>query len=359
MRKTFLSQREAKAWRAQQLVDISKGRAPKKLSGQPTLATAAEEFIAGARAGAIPNRSGQRFKPAAIRGYERCLRLRVLPVLGSMRLGEIERTNVQDLVDALQAQGIAAKTIRNTLDPLCTIYRRAIRRNVVTVDPTDNLEVFGTVGRRERIANPGEGTELLNALEEDDRALWATALYAGLRRGELRALRWSDVDLEARRLRVERSWDDSEGEQAPKSAAAHRTVPILRVLLPLLREHKLRTGRGGNELVFGAEANRAFMPSTVRSRALRAWNTANERREESSPLQPIGLHECRHTFASILIAAGENPKMVQKLMGHASIGMTMDTYAKLFEDAEETALTRADAFLDQQAGERRALRVVG
>jgi integrase len=69
---------------------------------------------------------------------------------------------------------------------------------------------------RDRIADPLEASALLAAVADGDRALWATAMYAGLRRGELLALRWADVDLAARTIRVERGWDDYAGEQAPK-----------------------------------------------------------------------------------------------------------------------------------------------
>ena len=82
---------------------------------------------------------------------------------------------------------------------------------------------------------------LLAALPEGERALWACAFYAGLRRGELRALRWGDVDLPARVIHVQRGWDAVEGEQAAKSAAGNRRVPILELLARELAAHKLRT----------------------------------------------------------------------------------------------------------------------
>jgi hypothetical protein len=91
-----------------------------------TLAQAAGEFLTGARDGRIPNRSRQPYKPAALRGYEHALRERVLPELGSRRLSDITRADVQDLADALTASGLSASTVQNTLDPLRVIFRRAI-----------------------------------------------------------------------------------------------------------------------------------------------------------------------------------------------------------------------------------------
>jgi integrase len=195
-----------------------------------------------------------------------------------MRLADVTRADVQDLADQLTAQGLSASTVQNALDPLRVLYRRAIRRDLVAVDPTEHLELRRPSGRRERIATPAEAVELLGALPDFERALWATAFYTGLRRGELRALRWDDIDLPGRVIHVRRGWDDVEGEQDGKSAAAERDVPILDPLAPELAAHRLRTGRSGGALVFGRDAERPFFPSTVRNRALRAWQAANDRR---------------------------------------------------------------------------------
>jgi integrase len=200
--------------------------------------------------------------------------------------------------------------------------------------------------RRELDPRAAEIAEaLLEALPAEDRALWATAFYAGLRRGELRGLRWSDIDLPARELRVRRSWDAKEGPIEGKTAAARRTVPIVGALAPELAQHKLRSGRDGGELVFGATGERAFEPSTVRRRALAAWKRVG--------LAPIGLHEARHTFASTLIAAGVNAKAITEAMGHASVTMTFDRYGHLMPDGREEARQRVDAYLQETGRVRR------
>jgi integrase len=339
VRKTFPTQAAAKTWRADALNAAAKGRL--RPPTMVTVARAAEELLDGMRDGSVPTRSGGVYKPAAVRGYERGLRLRVLPELGHLRLSEVQRGDVQALADRLTGQGLSASTVQNTLDPLRVIYRRAIRRNLVSVDPTEGLELRRPRGRRERIAAPEEAAALLAALPEEDRALWATALYAGLRRGELRALRWADVDLKAKTIRVQRAWDDEEGEQDGKSEAARRSVPVLAPLARELAAHKLRAGRDGEDLVFGSTPAQPFEPSTVRRRALAAWDAAG--------LEPIGLHEARHTCASLFIASGANAKAVQSIMGHATIGMTFDTYGHLMPGGLAEAAAAADAFLARAA----------
>jgi integrase len=347
IRRTFPTLAAAKAWRADALNALNRGRlrAPKPI----TLNQAAAEFLAGARDGSVPNRSGHTYKPAALRGYERSLRERILPVLGPMRLAAITRADVQDLADRLTAEGLAASTVQNSLDPLRVIFRRAIRRDVVVVDPTEHLELRRPKGQRERIATPAEAVALLAALPDFERALWATAFYTGMRRGELRALRWGDVDLPARVIHVRRGWDDVEGEQDGKSDAADRDVPILDPLAPELAAHKLRAGGSRSRLVFELAADRPFYPSTVRNRALTAWSAANEHREPADQLAPIGLHEARHTCASVLIASGANPKVIQKVMGHATIGMTFDQYGHLMPGGLDEAAAAANAYLARAA----------
>ena len=93
--------------------------------------------------------------------------------------------------DRLTGQGLSASTVQNTLNPLRRIFDRAIRRDLVAVDPTERLE-FRRPRDRDGIAPPDEVVRLLAALGDFERALWATAMCAGLRRGELRALRWGD-----------------------------------------------------------------------------------------------------------------------------------------------------------------------
>jgi integrase len=278
-----------------------------------TLRDAAEAWLEGVKSGALRNRSGHPYKPSAIRGYEASLVLRVLPALGGLRLSEVRRVDQQDFADRLCADGLDPSTVRNTLMPRRAIFRRAVARGEVAVNPSSSLELPAMEGARDRIASPAEAAELLAALPERDRALWATAMYAGLRRGELLALRWEDVDLAAGVIHVERSWDAKEGAVGPKSRAGRRTVPIPAVLRDHLVEHKLRSGRHVG-LVFGTSYAQPFTPSNVRKRANAAWLQAG--------LAPIGLHECRHTFASLMIAAGVNAKSLSAYMGHSSVTIT-------------------------------------
>jgi integrase len=335
IRKTFPTREAAIAWRddAKPAVRRNELRAPTSI----TLAEAAEQWLEGVRSGVIRNKSGDTYKPSTIRTYEQGLRLHILPELGRERLAAIDRDVLQDLTDRLVATGMSGSGVQVILLPLRGIYGRACRRSDsgITINPTAGLLMPKVGEGRERFAEPDECVRLLAALPERDRPIWATAMYAGLRRGELMALALSDVDLAAGVIRVRHSWDAREG-LIPTKNRKERRVPISGALRDYLDEHLLRV-QWREGFVFGASAVSPFPPDQLRRRALRAWRKLG--------LNGIGLHECRHTYASLMIAAGVNPKALQTYMGHGSIKITFDLYGKLMPGNEGEAGRLLDDFL--------------
>lgn len=340
IRKTFAREGEAKSWRADAVAALSRGglRAAKPT----TVEQAWEAWYSGAKAGAVTNRSGDPYKPSALRAYERAMRLRVLPTFGCVRLSELHRPDLQEFADGLLAEGNSPSLIKVTLLPLRAVMRRAVARGELAANPCDGLELAAVRGRRERFASPAEAESLIVFAPESDRAIWATAMYAGLRRGELQALRAEDVDLANGVIRVEHGWDEREGEIALKSRAGRRRVPISVVLRDFLVDQRIRSPREGRELVFGRAGSAAFNAKAVQDRADVAWSDAG--------LTRITLHECRHTFASLMIAAGVNAKALQTFMGHASVAITMDRYGHLMPGSEAEAAGLLDAYLSAQRG---------
>ncbi len=346
IRKTFRTLSAAKAWRQDASVAVRKRtlRAP----SATTLRGAWEAWLSAAQQGLIRNRSGDTYKPSTLRGYEQVMKARVLGELGGQKLSAVTHLDLQDLVDRWQADGLDASTIRNTTVALQTLYRRALARGEVSVNPTAGLARPAVRGRRDRVATPEEAATLLAALRESDRVVWATAFYAGLRRGELMALRCEDIDLTAGVIRVERSWDGGEGVVEPKSQWGRRSVPIAAVLREHLAAHALRTGRREG-LVFGRTDAQPFEPVTLRERSLVDWKGMNRKRTlaELPALEPIRLHECRHTFASSMVAAGVNAKALSAYMGHASITITLDRYGHLMPGNEADAAGLLDSYLER------------
>ena len=153
-------------WRADALSALSWGglRTPKPT----TIREAWETWHEGAKAGTIRNRSGDEYKPGALRSYERAMRLRVLPELGATRLADIRRADLQEFVDGLLAEGLNPSTIQVTLLPLRAIFRRALSRGELAVNACDGLAMPAVRGRRERFASPQEAADLIAAVPAED-----------------------------------------------------------------------------------------------------------------------------------------------------------------------------------------------
>lgn len=356
IRKTFTgkgARAEAKNWRTDALkaVKDKKLRAPT----HKTLQQEWDEWLAGARAGDIRKRNGEEYKPAVLREYDRAMRLRVLPELGRRRASDIDREHLLDLKELLLGGRLQDQTVANTFRPLQALYRRLQDRGIPT-NPTRDLSLPSGYKQRERIATPEEAAELIAALPERERALWATAFYGGLRRGELRALRAENVDMEANIIQVVAGWDDQEGEILPKSERGKRTVPIPAVLREFLADHLTLNGRRGQDFAFGSTASSPFTPKNVRRKANSAWAKENKWREEENeerkkdgrpklaPLAPITLHEARHTYVTLMFYAGLSLERIGDYVGHSSTYMT-DRYRHLLKGHEKEAWDMLDAFL--------------
>lgn len=305
-----------------------------------TLREAAETFLAGAESGAIRHARRKVFKPSVVRSYRQSLNDHVLPALGNRRLSDITDADLNRLVETLQGRGLAGSTVRNAIAPVRAIYRRALKLREVAVNPTVGLDLPKADSAPARVASPAEAYRLLAALPEEDRPLWALAFFAGLRCGEVQALRWEDITLPREgsgRIRVERAYDPkSRRYVAPKSKAGTRTVPIPGELREQLQKHALRTGRREG-LIFGRDGVAPFTSSNVGRRARTAWKRAG--------LEPLTLHEGRHTYASFMIAAGLNAKALQTLMGIQASKSLSTTYGHLFPGHEDEAAALMDGYL--------------
>jgi integrase len=149
IRKTFRALADARAWRAEAQTALRRGtlRAPSRT----TLAQAAADWLEAAKAGVVRTRSGDPYKPSALRGYAGSLRTKLMPELGHLRLSAVTRACVQDLVDRMVADGFGPSTVRNAVLPLRAIYRRAVSRSEVLVgSPRDDASLCPPRGAEQR-----------------------------------------------------------------------------------------------------------------------------------------------------------------------------------------------------------------
>jgi integrase len=344
IRKTLPTRQAAIKWRRKHygLAESGQLRAPTRM----TLAETAYTWLAMARSGEIRNRSGRTYKPSTLRTIEGDFRLRLIPELGTHFMSDIERSDLQARVNAWQARHSASKV------HACVNAARVLWRdfdlvtganNLLVIDPTKGLRLPAVPLTRERIATADEAHRLITALDEEDQALWGSAMYAGIRLGELRALRAEKIDLSLKRIKVHAGWDQYEGEIDTKTEKGRRTTVVIDLLEDLLIRHLERTGRSGRDLVFGKTASEPFCPGTIHNKAKRAWKEARQLEDkadtipEGERIRPIGLHDSRHTAVSHMLDAGITIDKVSKFMGHASITVTIDRYGHLLPGGEAEA----------------------
>lgn len=347
IRKTCSSLAEAKEWRREAARAVKAGKlraaaAPRfeDVFGRHIAGKWVDgQWLEGAKAGTIRTRSRKPFADGSVRAVRQAYQRRLADPFGKVRLDQVTLLDVQEFVDELEVAGVNPSTIEGTILPLRLAYRWARGKGLVAVDPTDGVELPQKARGTRVPPSPADAADLLAAAPEGDRAIWGTAMLAGLRRGEIFGLRWEDVDIKAGVLKVERSWSPTSGTfNAPKSGHGRRKVPIGAQLAPLLSAHALATGRREG-LVFGRTATQPPGLRALQERADAAW--------EAAGLERVTLHACRHLYASMSIAAGVNAHALCKYMGHSGIQVTYDLYGHLFPGNEAEASTLLDAYLER------------
>ena len=163
-------------------------------------------------------------------------------------------------------------------------------------------------------------------------ALWVLAVHTGMRQGELLAPKWTDVDLEAGKVSVRRTLTRERGHYTlgePKTKRSRRTVKLTRAATEILMAHLSRQmdqmDRLGDlyrdqGLVFTSDSGAPLNPSNIRNRNLR-------RLTQKAALPEIRFHDLRHTCARLLLSKNVHPKIVQEMLGHATVAITLDTHS--------------------------------
>lgn len=301
-------------------------RTQKRTSVAPTLRDYAADVLDRMRSGTIRRPNGDTYRDTTTDGYDASLRLHAAP-LHRARLDAITHRDVQNLAGALAAE-FSGATVKNTITALNVVYRQARREGVVTANPTAGVTAPSR-GRRTDVAiSPELIPAYLDALEPRERAVWAVMFYGGLRLGEALGLRWSDIGADEIRVCQQRAADGV--IVRVKTRAGNRTVPVIATLATEL------DAAPGDHAFLAGDASR----ETFRRRSAAAFVRAG--------LDPIIPHAARHTFASLMIAAGVDAKVLSSVVGHESIATTMDVYGHLFPRSFDAMRSAVEGFLSME-----------
>jgi integrase len=258
------------------------------------------------------------------------------PVLSGVPVVEINASWVTKIERASTKKGLSVQMIAHNLGLIRAMLRLAVEHEWIPAAPRVRLPK--PVERAYVwLENPDDQRRLLIAASETNypglMELYATALYTGMRAGELCGLRWSDVDLEHRLITVQRSF------ATPTKSSKIRRVPIFDPLLPVLREWKARCG--SRELVFPNEVGK------MHARGARACKQLFVECRTKAKIPKVRFHDLRHSFASRFMLAGGDLFKLQKILGHQSIVMTQ-RYAHLSPEAFKEDLGRLDDVLPRE-----------
>jgi integrase len=318
-----------------------------------TLASYVERWLAHRDPARVNAAVRTRLSPSTFEGYRLNLQRHVLPRLGNRALSSLRTDDVDRLIADLEADGKAPGTVRNVIVPLRKLLADAIRQGLLLTNPAARADLPPAQDFAGKEIPPEHTDAIRQALIElapfdplrRERDLFFVCLFdvalgTGLRLGELRALRWRDVDRERRLIRVERAYSRQELRR-PKTDSGIRSVPLFRSVEAAFRELAARAVERGRyapeELAFASMRGTPLQPSNFRQRvwdaALRLAGLADE---------GYRFHDLRHTCVSRLVAAGADVKLVQAVAGHANPLITLKRYSHLLDARVTEAAERFD-----------------
>lgn len=305
-----------------------------KNESRETFAAAADRYV--------NSRIAVGLKTGSIEDYRDRIRLHLLPTFGPSPLGEIEPEQIEHWIAGQREAGASTTSIRHYLSLMSSIFRYEIRRGRCERNPVSEADVprarqrveirYLTIPELEALLAPVP-TDRLGLME---RALYATAAMTGLRRGELLALRWGDVDFTTGVLRVRRSYRKRRFD-IPKTRSSSRAVPFgARVRSELEQHHARSSFNGADDLVFGLPSTGGVYDASYMTKRFQA---ARRR----AGLRPIRFHDLRHTFGTQMAAARAPLRSIQAWLGHADYKTTL-IYADYIPDVTGAAAFAARAF---------------
>ena len=284
-----------------------------------------------------------RRKPSTVQDYRIMLRRHFIPYFGRSPISGITVARVSGYMTEKLGQDLSPKTVNNHLNFLHGVFAFAVKRDLAASNPVSGVDRPRPDGPNPdiRFLDRGELEALMQGARDErfgptDRAVFLTAATAGLRQGELLALRWQDVDFKAGVIRVRRNFTRGQWG-TPKSRRASRAVPMGNRLAHQLRGHSLNSAfSGDSELVFPhPELGTVLDASRLRLRFKTALACMG--------LPDLRFHDLRHTYGTLMAGVGTPLRMLQEWMGHRDYKTTL-IYADYAPNPAGAARFTAAAF---------------
>lgn len=289
-------------------------------------------------------------RPSSHRRFSEVIRSRVVPAIGSVPLSSLSPLHVQDFYRRCLADRLSPSTVALYHNVLHRALDQAVKWQLLIRNPCDAVDAPHEASPEMTTWTTDQARAFLAVADDHDlRALWLLAVHTGMRRGEILALRWQDVDLDRASLAVRRTLTRGTGALTfgePKSKAGRRSLALPAVCVDVLRSHRIRQLErrlqlGGawqdTDLVFERGDGSLLHPNSLLNAFFRLTAAAGVPR--------IRFHDLRHTAATLMLANGEHPKIVQERLGHSDISMTLNRYSHVTMDMQRDAVDRLERLL--------------
>ena len=281
--------------------------------------------------------------------YESQLRRHTLSVIGNIQLSKLSSQRIQTFYTHLLEKGLSSRTVRLIHTMLHKAFDYAVSLgylprnvcNVVSLPRVEKIETHAlTLDQVRQLLEAAKGHRV--------EALFVLALVTGMRRGEILGLKWSDINFTEGVIHVQRSLVDVKGgvvESKPKTARGYRAIVLPSFVIDVLKKHqeqqavqcKKSTQWQDHDYVFCTSHGTPFAAANLR--------TMFKALLKKAELPDIRFHDLRHSVATLLLSIGTHPKIVQELLGHGQISITMDTYSHVMPTLQRDTMAQLDDLL--------------
>jgi integrase len=285
-------------------------------------------------------------------GYERIVRLHIKPTLARVKLENLTPTHLRGLYRERLGSGLSPRMVQLIHTTLHKALEQAVADGLVPRNVAGMVRAPKSPGREIKTLVPEQARALLRSAHTYRlEALFVLAITTGMRQGELLGLKWADVDMETGILQVRRTLSTATGKgfsfNAPKTAKGRRSIKLPESALSSLRRHREAQEREiekisglwqNHDLVFTTHFGTPISRQDLITRSFKPLL-------QHAGLPNIRFHDLRHTCATLLLGRGVHAKLVQELLGHATISVTLDTYSHVLPSMTyQTATTMEDVF---------------
>lgn len=270
----------------------------------------------------------------------------IAPRIGKIKLSDLSPSHIQQFVNELRAS-FSAGYVQNICRLLNKALNHAVRWNMIARNPAALVKKPSTSRKntKMKVWSIDEQKAFLGFAKKGPQlyyVLFLLALTSGMRKGELLGLKWSDIDMKAGIISVKRTavWAGKSLylKDSPKTESSIRTIQLPKEVIKELKKWQLACPNNSQNLVFPSPATNGILyPNSLDKAFIRTVKWAG--------VPYISFHGLRHTFATTLLANNINPKIVQEMLGHATIKTTMDTYSHVLPNMQRSAAEQLGAVL--------------